>query len=408
MKEGVIVDISKNKLTVLTPEGDFLEIKNNHTFNKIGDLIYFEPQVLNGVKRTLASGKTTKIKTIIALAASMLLIFSILPYILEESNVYAYVSLDMESSIEFSVSDDMEVLEIEVMDQEGKEMLAALAGWQNKDVAIVVAQILSLLYKDGKIEEENKVVFSTVVLDKDKKLEENLEKKLTEVEVTEGDSLRIETQEATIDDRQKAKEKGVSTATYLSNQTEEETAHQKVKKENTSKTESDENEKPSESKEKPSEKVIEDSKIDQKTNVGDKFKTKEGHKSSTPSKVEKEKNETKSKEKQTVSPTPKGQIKNDSSNVKKKDGSTPNLSQQSQKRIIDNSVRERGDVPPNQHWQSNKKEKKSLKKNDNGSNSRKKYNREESERKKQNTHEMKNSKEQPKLGPVNGKHKDSK
>lgn len=397
MKEGVIVDISKNKLTVLTPEGDFLEIKNNHTFNKIGDLIYFEPQVLNGVKRTLASGKTTKAKTIIALAASMLLIFSILPYILEESNVYAYVSLDMESSIEFSVSEDMEVLEIEGVDQEGKEMLAALDGWQNKDVAIVVAQILSLLYKDGKIEEENKVVFSTVVLDKDKKLEENLEKKLTEVEVTEGNSLRIETQEATIDDRQKAKEKGVSTATYLSNQTEEEPAHQKVKKENASKTESND---------KPSEKVIEDSNTDQQSNVEDKSKTTEGHKSSTPSKEEKEKNETKSKENQTVSPTPKGQIKNDSSNMNKKDGSTPNLSQQSQKRTIDNNVRERGDAP-NQHWQSNKKEQRSLKKNDNGSNSRQKYNREESERKKQNAHEMKNSKEQPKLGPVNGNHKDS-
>ncbi len=215
MKEGVIVDISKNKLTVLTPEGDFLEMKNNDEFNQLGDLIYFEPKVLNGMTSIRSSRKKRITKTIIALAASILLIFSVLPVILNDSKVYAYVSLNVDSSIELSVSDDMEVVDIQGIDEEGKEMLAYLEGWQDQDLSLVVAQILLLLQKGGKITEGNEVVFSTVVLDKDKDLEENLEKKLTKVQETAVKSLKIETQEATVDDRENAMGMGVSTAAYL-------------------------------------------------------------------------------------------------------------------------------------------------------------------------------------------------
>ncbi len=237
MKEGVIVDISKNKLTVLTPEGDFLEIKNNDEFNQIGDLIYFEPKVLNNMTSTRSSRKKRITKTIIALAASILLIFSVLPVILDDSKVYAYVSLNVDSSIELSVSDDMEVVDIQGIDEEGKEILAYLDGWQDQDVALVVAQILLLLEKGGKITEGNEVVFSTVVLDKDKDLEESLEKKLTNVQDAAVESLKIETQKATVDDREKAKEKGVSTAAYLAEKPKDDKANQENKKENTSKIE---------------------------------------------------------------------------------------------------------------------------------------------------------------------------
>ena len=221
-EEGVIVDISKNKLTVLTPDGDFLEIDNKHKFNQIGDLIYFEPNVSNSMIRTRFKRKKTTIKTVIALAAGILLIFRVLPIILEDSKVYAYVSLGKDSSIEFSVSESMEVLEVQGINQEGIEILANLHGWQNQDVAIVAAQILLLLQKEGKIEEKNEVVISTVFLDKDKNFEKNLEEKLTNVQASSENILNIKTQKATVDDRQKAKEKGVSTAAYLETNPEKE------------------------------------------------------------------------------------------------------------------------------------------------------------------------------------------
>ena len=239
MKEGVIIEVSKNKLKVITPEGEFLEIKNNHEFNQIGDLIYFEPHISNGMPRTLSTRKKTAIKTIVALAASILLVFSILPLILENTKVYAYVSLDMESSVELSVSEEMKVLDIQGFDQEGKEMLADLKEWENQDLDIVVTQILSVLHKKGKIQDEKEVVFSTVVLDQDKSLEKNLEKKLTNVQAADASSLKIETQRATIDDRQNAKEKGLSTGAYLDVQTEEDTAKNENRNQSSSKIENE-------------------------------------------------------------------------------------------------------------------------------------------------------------------------
>ena len=240
MKEGVIIEVSKNKLKVITPEGEFLEIKNNHEFNQIGDLIYFEPHILNdGIPRTLSTRKKTAIKSIMALAASILLVFSFLPLILGNSKVYAYVSLDIESSVELSVSEEMKVLDIQGIDQEGKEMLDDLKEWENQDLDIVVTQILSLLHKEGKIEDKKEVVFSTVVLDQDKILEKNLEKKLTNVQATEVSSLKIETQKATIDDRQNAKEKGLSTGAYLDVQIEDDTAKKENGNQSSSKIENE-------------------------------------------------------------------------------------------------------------------------------------------------------------------------
>ena len=240
MKEGVIIEVSENKLKVITPEGEFLEIKNNHEFNQIGDLIYIEPHMLNGIPRTLSKRKKTAIKTILAMAASLLLVFSILPLIIGNSKVYAYVSLDMDSGVELSVSEEMKVLDIQGIDQEGKEMLADLEEWENQDLNIVVSKILSLLHKEGKIQDEKEIVFSTVVLDQDKSLEQNLEKKLTNVHATERSSLKIETQKASMDDRQNAKEKGLSTGAYLDVQIQEDTAKKENRNQSTSKIE-DEN-----------------------------------------------------------------------------------------------------------------------------------------------------------------------
>ena len=339
MKEGVIIEVSKNKLKVITPEGEFLEIKNNHEFNQIGDLIYFEPHISNGIPRTLSTRKKTAIKTIIALAASILLVFSILPLTLENSKVYAYVSLDMDSSVELSVSEEMKVLDIQGIDQEGKEMLTDLKEWENQDLDIVVTKLLSLLHKEGKIQYEKEVVFSTVVLDQDKSLEKNLEKKLTNVQAIEVSSVKIETQKATIDDRQNAKEKGLSTGAYLDAQTEEDTAKNENRNQSSSKI-GDENK---------------DNLIKEELDVPIKEQSstiKKEKKPSIPSKPAQSKEQSEKEKNPTASSPSKNQKKNSSNENKlnKKDGLKPPISdmRKNNSNVTDKKHREQTKKPSNQ------------------------------------------------------------
>ena len=339
MKEGVIIEVSKNKLKVITPEGEFLEIKNNHEFNQIGDLIYFEPHISNGIPRTLSTRKKTAIKTIIALAASILLVFSILPLTIGNSKVYAYVSLDMDSSVELSVSEEMKVLDIQGIDQEGKEMLTDLKEWENQDLDIVVTQLLSLLHKEGKIQHEKEVVFSTVVLDQDKSLEKNLERKLTNVQAADASSLKIETQRATIDDRQKAKEKGLSTGAYLDVQIEEDTAKNENRNESSSKIEN-------ENKDNLIKDELEVPKEEQPSVI------KKEKKTSVPLKSGQSKEPSDKKENPTISSPSKNQKKNSSneSKLNKKEERKPPISdtRKYNSNVTDKKHREQTKKPSNQ------------------------------------------------------------
>ncbi len=402
MKQGVIMDISGNKLKVLTPDGDFLEIKNDNEFNQIGDLVYFEPQAATNLKNNLSSRKGITAKAMLALAVSILLIFSLLPMAMNDSTVYAYVSMDVDSSIELSVSDEMEVLDIEGIDEEGEEMLSALEGWRNQDIAIVVAQILLLMQKEGKLGENNEIVFSTVVLDKDKNLEEHLERKLSTVEEKGIKSVVIETQKATVDDRKKTKNEDVSTDSYIEDQTDKEREKQVDKKEAVPKEESPET--PSKKEDKASSDKKSSGQIErQNEHPTDEKKTSP----KTPvQKKEKSRNESSSapvKEKKNQS---QGPVKSSSNSVQAKEKKETKR-QESQKHL---SVHETKQGQPDKRVQqrdSNKKESKEreLKKNnDNRSNNqRNDWNKRSHSDQKNEKFRGNGNKENPK--GINGKEK---
>lgn len=216
------MEVNDRFLTLLTPEGEFLKARNQNSFYQIGQEISFVPvekeSFFNGWSKVL-NKKTAGI----LVAASFLLTFSFIPSKID-NEVYAYMSIDGESSIELAVNKDLEVIDVIAYNDSGKEVIADI-DWENEQVDKVSSEIISSINNQAVNSETQEIVVGTVIADTqeqitDKKLDQviNTIKEETEVEISDV--------QATPKERIEAKEKGVTVGKYKSQQ-----AKEKVKKE---------------------------------------------------------------------------------------------------------------------------------------------------------------------------------
>lgn len=230
MKQGIIMEVNDRFLTLLTPEGEFLKARNQSRNYQIGQEISFVPFE----KESFLSGwgKVLHKKTAgVLVAASLLLIFSFVPSRVD-NEVYAYMSIDGESSIELAVNKDLEVIDVIAYNESGKEVIADI-DWENEQVDKVSTAILSSIENQEVHSDTQEIVVGTVlagtqVNKTDEKLHQVIDslKKETEVEIADV--------QATAEERKEAKEQGVSVGKYKAQQAKEKA---KEKKEDNAKQE---------------------------------------------------------------------------------------------------------------------------------------------------------------------------
>ena len=215
------MEVNDRFLTLLTPEGEFLKARNHNSHFQIGQEISFVPVE----KETFFNGwsKVLNKKTAgILVAASCLLLFSFLPS-KGENEVYAYMSIDGESSIELAVNKDLEVIDVIAYNESGKEVIADI-DWENEKVDIVSSEIISSIDNQGVHSGTQEIVVGTVLA---ATKEQETDKKLNQVidSLKEDTEVEISDVQATPKERVEAKEKGVTAGKYKSQQ-----AKEKVKK----------------------------------------------------------------------------------------------------------------------------------------------------------------------------------
>lgn len=233
MKQGIIMEVNDRFLTLLTPEGEFLKAPKQNRNYQIGQEISFVPVE----KESFFNGwsKVFHKKTVgILVAASLLLIFTFIPS-RGDNEVYAYMSIDGESSIELAVNKDLEVIDVIAYNESGKEVIADI-DWKNEQVDKVSSEILSSIENQEVNSETQEIVVGTVfagtqINKTDEKLHQVIDslKKETEVEIADV--------QATAEERKEAKEQGVSVGKYKSQQAKEKVKEKKednMKQEETS------------------------------------------------------------------------------------------------------------------------------------------------------------------------------
>ncbi|MFS0591848.1 anti-sigma factor domain-containing protein [Cytobacillus horneckiae] len=218
MKRGIIVDVSDRFLTLLTEEGEFLRSKRYEAHYEIGQELDFYP--LEEKKRLAAEHfKFIKAKPIIA---SVLLFVFFVSFVLlpvnEEDNIYAYMSIDINPSIEIGVNEKYQVIDMISYNKDGESIVANIPDWKKKDFDSVIFEIINQLKIQGFVEHNRDVLIGTVIKDEisnEKQLNQHMDHVKNEME---KEMFNVKLVEGSEKERSIAKEQGVTIGQYIEKQ----------------------------------------------------------------------------------------------------------------------------------------------------------------------------------------------
>ncbi|MBM7702222.1 hypothetical protein JOC83_001056, partial [Bacillus iocasae] len=215
MKKGIVMEVTSDYVTLLTPEGEFVKTRNEHKQYELGEEMSFFPFHVQEIEATRLASKRKAWKPLFigTLTVAMMLVF-IIPYYTQQQ-VYAYMSIDINPSLELSVNQDYEVIKIQAFNEEGKELIQRLSAWKHQSLHDVTTNLLKESQKQGYLKETNKVFITTVV--KDKKNEKYKQHLSTEIQQVkhEWKSYTFETVRSSNDTREKAVKQGISTGSFV-------------------------------------------------------------------------------------------------------------------------------------------------------------------------------------------------
>ncbi|MCD4839008.1 anti-sigma factor domain-containing protein [Neobacillus sedimentimangrovi] len=234
MKKGIVMEMDESFLTLLTPEGEFYRARRQEQSYEIGEEIYFTPiQTKKRMSLFFPFKKVTdKRASWVAVAAGLAVIFVALFSNFQSKQAYAYMSIDVNPSIEIGVNERMQVVELTGYNQDGKEIISQLDHWVKKDVSDLIKDILMAMKKQGYLANSSEVIISAVRTNErkeeaERKLKKNMDEIKSEITKQNLDTIVVS---GTKKDLEKAHKMGVTTGKY---QTEAVNESKETKKKNT-------------------------------------------------------------------------------------------------------------------------------------------------------------------------------
>ncbi|MED1093413.1 anti-sigma factor domain-containing protein [Bacillus paramycoides] len=214
MNKGIVMDIKKHSVVVLTPNGEFISCKRKRGSYMVGEEISFDEQEQRASRFSIPS---------LLKAASLLVVCFLcvlLPfYNQQEEKVFAYVSVDINPSLEASVTKDLRVIDLRACNDDGKRILKEMKRWENKHLQDVIRTIIKKS-QEGKYLTNDKQVMLTAVT-KEKSLEPQLEKAMQELKKEyETKHVTVVYQSSTMQVRENAKKAGIGTGVYIKQENE--------------------------------------------------------------------------------------------------------------------------------------------------------------------------------------------
>ncbi|GLB60449.1 anti-sigma factor domain-containing protein [Cytobacillus sp. NCCP-133] len=217
MKTGIILEINERFLTMLTPEGEFLRARKQNRVYAIGQEIDFFPieQKSENKSSPLSLINVCKGKAVFAAAfALMLAVVSFLPFY-QNDEVYAYMSIDVNPSIELGVNEKYQVIKLEPFNEDGERIVQSIQDWKKKSIQDVTDEIFHQLKKQGYLAENKEIVIATVFTEDKIETDKQLEAELEVIkETAQTEQLKVMVFEGTEEDRETAIENGQTTGLY--------------------------------------------------------------------------------------------------------------------------------------------------------------------------------------------------
>ncbi|KLA28925.1 hypothetical protein B4080_3527 [Bacillus cereus] len=214
MNKGIVMDIKKHSVVVLTPNGEFITCKRKGDSCIIGEEISFDEQEQKASYFSIPSF----LKPASILVACFL--FAVLFFYNQpEEKVFAYVSVDINPSLEVSVTKDFRVIDLQACNDDGRHILKELKQWENKQLQEVIRTIIKQSQEDKYLTNDKQVMLTAVA--KDKALEPLLEKAMKELKKEyELKHITVEYQSSTMQVRENARKAGIGTGVYIKQENE--------------------------------------------------------------------------------------------------------------------------------------------------------------------------------------------
>nr|WP_208751956.1 anti-sigma-I factor RsgI [Bacillus cereus] len=214
MNKGIVMDIKKHSVVVLTPNGEFITCKRKGDSCMIGEEISFDEQEQK-VSRFSIPYFLKPASLLVACFLCALLFF----YNQPEEKVFAYVSVDINPSLEVSVTKDLRVIDLQACNNDGRRILKELKQWENKQLQEVIRTIIKQSQEDKYLTNDKQVMLTAIA--KDKLLEPKLEKVMKELKKEyELKHITVEYQNSTMQVRENARKAGMGTGVYIKQENE--------------------------------------------------------------------------------------------------------------------------------------------------------------------------------------------
>ncbi|PKR86851.1 anti-sigma factor domain-containing protein [Heyndrickxia camelliae] len=212
MRKGVILEIKKRYLVMLTAEGEFVKGAKPHDNLQIGEEIVFNPYV-----KKLHFPLVPVPAKIGGLAlVSALIICALVFNVSNQNKAYAYVSIDANPSVELVLNKNLQVIRAKALNQDGQKVLSKVNVADNQDFEYIAKQVLSKSKSLGYLDKNANVIIASVIKDQHKQKNKRLEEKVQKLApIAKIFNANVKVVNATIDEREDALKSGVSTGTYV-------------------------------------------------------------------------------------------------------------------------------------------------------------------------------------------------
>jgi hypothetical protein len=213
MKKGIILEIKNRYLVILTPEGEFIKGTKMHDEYNVGQEITFDPFI-----RKIKFPQVNLPAKISSAAVAMVLIICIaLLNLFSQNKAYAYVSIDINPSVELVLNKNLKVIKASALNDDGEKVLSKIDVNGSQDFEDVAKKVLMNSKSLGFLDTHHKIVIASVIKNKNEEKSQNrLDQKVADLApVAKGLDANLKVVNASMTERKKAMKNGISTGKYM-------------------------------------------------------------------------------------------------------------------------------------------------------------------------------------------------
>lgn len=208
-QKGIVFENTSSYSIFLTEDGRFQKGIPLPSSVQVGEEVLFRPYV--AVLKPKSSVKSAWMAPLVAAVAIVLMFFSVL--LPAQSKVSAFVQVDFNPSIELGIDEKGDVQQFRGLNEDGTALKREISFWKGRSLTWVLTTIVD----QSTLSTQNEKQLEITTIYKEKISQESLEKLIIKAVAESTSRLEresVQVNEATVEDRTEANEKGVSVDTY--------------------------------------------------------------------------------------------------------------------------------------------------------------------------------------------------